>query len=367
MSNFFDSLEGQLRAAASTQIAAGETGGRPRKSWIATVAHGVPLVLGVAVSIAIAAVVLFVARHGQPSAPSGQPGSTPPPASGPPAFPHLNRTQRKELVYLEKADGTVSRQDRGCRPAPLGLGDPSRKPSLSQGSPSAGTLAILGVLRRAEAPSDRLPPRIIGAPPNQHTYPNGTIPPVHGVYIHYVRKARHRYGANYYLAPAENVNLNRPLPERCYSEQRAALRSELPGIPPTLRAGTLALESRYLTYQRQLARPYPGVCLIAINDTGNGDGGCPGYSVSQIEAGHTLSSGAPAGVPVVYGIAPDGVRTVTFYYKGKYPGHPLTVLAINNVYILHNPHQRFPNYGFPDKLVWRSASGTVLKTIRWQP
>ena len=58
-------------------------------------------------------------------------------------------------------------------------------------------------------------------------------------------------------------------------------------------------------------RPYPGVCLAALNDTGNGDGGgC--YALSQIKAGHTLTGGAPGGIPVVYGLAPEGVHSVTF-------------------------------------------------------
>ncbi len=332
-----------------------------RRSWPRAIARGIPVLLAVGTSIAVAVFALVLIRHKQLNAPTGPPGGTPPAASGPPAFLHLTRTQRKEIIYLEKAQGTAFRRDPACSPVPPG-GDPGRTPSLSQGSPSAATLALLGVLRRPAAPSDRLPPRIIG-PPNRHVYPNGTIPPVKGVYVRYIRKARHRFGANYYLAPAENVNLNPPLPERCYREQESALREELPQIPPQLRAGTLALEPRYLAHQRGSTDPYPGVCLLALNGTGNGDGGCSGYSVSQIEEGRTLSSGAPTGVPVVYGLAPDGVRSVTFYYKGRYPGHSLTVLVINNVFILHNPGQRFPDVGFPDRLVWRSASGTVLKTI----
>ena len=156
------------------------------------------------------------------------------------------------------------------------------------------------------------------------------------------------------------------MPERCYREQRAALRRELPHIPARLRAGALALEPHFLTYLRETTAPYPGVCLLALNGTGNGDGGCPGYSVSEIEEGRTLSSGAPTGVPVVYGLAPDGVRSVTFYYRGRYPGHPLTALVIDNVFILHNPGQRLPNEGFPTKLRWRSPSGVTLKTISFR-
>jgi hypothetical protein len=104
--------------------------------------------------------------------------------------------------------------------------------------------------------------------------------------------------------------------------------------------------------------------LVALNGTGNGDGSSC-YSISEIESGHTLSSGAPAGVPVVYGLAPDGVRSVTFYYHPGYPGRPLTVLAINNVFVLHDPRGRLPSNGFPDTLVWRSATGKPIKTITW--
>jgi hypothetical protein len=37
--------------------------------------------------------------------------------------------------------------------------------------------------------------------------------------------------------------------------------------------------------------------------------------VADIEAGHTLSSGGPTGVAVVYGVVPDGVRAVTLRYR----------------------------------------------------
>jgi hypothetical protein len=361
MSSFFDELETQLHAAARGQVAINNANRPTRRSWTRSAAHGIPALLAVGTTIAIAVLALVLIRHHQPNPPRNQPGGTPPAASGPPAFPHLNRAERKEIHYLMKAEGAVFRRDSACSRVPPG-GDPGRAPSLSQGSPSAPTLAILGLLRRPAAPSDRLPPRIIGRPGSRHVYPNGTIPPVTGVYVRYIRKARHRFGANYYLAPAENVNWRSPLPERCYSEQATALRQELPQIPPQLRAGALALEPRYLNYLRQTTRPYPGVSLVAINDTGNGDGGS-GFSISQIEAGRTLTTGAPSGVPVVYGLAPDGVHTVTFHYKGR-PAK--TVLVINNVFILHDTRDRLPHNGFPDKLVWRSAAGTVIKTITWR-
>ncbi len=221
------------------------------------------------------------------------------------------------------------------------------------------TITTLATLARSQRTVDRLPPRIIG-PPNRHVYPYGTYPPMTGIYVRYIRKARHRFGANYYLVPAANANTLSPVPERCYAEQRNALRRELPTILANLRQAALTLQSRYIANQQAALLPYPGVCLTAINDTGNGDGCSSGYSLSQIKAGHTLTSGAPAGVPVVYGLAPTGVRTVTLYYPRR---APQTVLAINNVFILHTPRQKLPRNGLPDRLVWRGTAGQLIKTI----
>ncbi len=99
------------------------------------------------------------------------------------------------------------------------------------------------------------------------------------------------------------------------------------------------------------------MCLLALNRTGNGNGACNGGSVSEMKSGHTLSGGAPTGVPVFYGLAPDGIHSVTFYFRRH---DPLTALVISNVFILHNPRQRL---GTPKRLVWRDASGAAVKTI----
>ncbi|MGA2014457.1 MAG: hypothetical protein ABSH51_28565 [Solirubrobacteraceae bacterium] len=365
MSSFFDELEAQLRGAARAQIAAGRSASRARRARmrIAVAVGRLPVLLTVGSSIAVAVVALVLLRHQRPITPSHPPGGPAPAASGPPAPLHLSSSQRAEVPYIDRAQAAVLRRDPSCLAPSPGVGGPGRRPSLSQGSPSADLLAILGVLRRPARPSDRLPPRIIGAPPNRRLYPNGTIPPLTGVYVRYIRKARHRFGADYYLAPAANANPLSHVPARCFREQETALHQELPQIPAKLRAGVLALETIVVAYQRRRTLPYPGVCLVAINDTGNGDGCSAGYSVSQIQAGRTLTTGAPGGVPVVYGLAPDGVRSVTFHYPGRYPGHPLTVLVIDNVFILHDVRDRLPSDGFPTRLVWRSASGAALETI----
>jgi hypothetical protein len=343
MTTFFDDLEAQLQAAARAQIAV-NAGRRARRSRARAAVHNIPVLLAIGTSVLVAVLALVLIRHKQPGAPTTPSGGTPPAASGPPAFPHLSGQQRKQIDYVMKAGGTVLRRDQGCAPASRGVGDPGRKPSLSQGSPSPATLAIIGTLRRAETTADQLPPRKIWDGPHSQPriYPYGTYPPVTGIYARYIRYARHRDGANYYLIPARNVNWRTPVPARCYHEQVTALRQALPQIPRRIRPGIFTLQATYLAYERRSTEPYPGICLTALNATGNGDpGNC--YAVSQIEAGHTLSSGAPGGVPVVYGLAPDGVRSVTFYYKGRYPGHTLTALVINNVFILHDPGDHLPS------------------------
>jgi hypothetical protein len=268
------------------------------------------------------------------------------------------RTQRQEENYLYNAWAVVVRKDRGCTRTRA----VNAKPTLSQGSPSPQLLSILSVLRRPATPADKLPARITYNPYRRD--PTGTLPPVQGIYVRYIRYARHRDGANYYLVPAENVNWMEPVPARCYTAQRAALRRQLPGIPAHLRAGVLALEPRFVAQLRHDTSPHPGVCLLGLNDTGNGDGGCGlAATVTSLEEGHPIESGAPGGVPVVDGLAPDGVRSITFYYRGRYPGHPLTALVINNVFVLHDPRDRLPDDGFPSKMVWHAADGHVIKTI----
>jgi hypothetical protein len=349
----FDQLEQELRTAQQRQ----RTRGHPRMRPLPLV----PLLTFVATAaIFVGALTLIKpgSHHPAPSRPNLT-GGQPPASSGPPGPLHLSRTDRRVINDVMKAEGNADRRDSACLPEIAGLGDPGRKPDLSSGAPSQATLMTLGTLARPARSSDRLPPRIIG-PPNRRVYPYGTYPPMQGIYVRYIRQARHRFGANYYLVPAADANTLSPVPERCYAEQRSALRDKLPTIPAHLRRAALSLQSRYIAHQRASLLPYPGVCLSAINDTGNGDGCSNGYSLSQIEAGHTLTSGAPAGVPVVYGLAPTGVRSVTLYYPKR---KPQTVLAINNVFILHNPRQKLPHNGLPDKLVWRGPGGQLIKTI----
>lgn len=309
-------------------------------------------------AIAVAAFVLTAVRHhpAQPHPTRPSIGSSPPPVSSGPVLPsNPTRRQLKEESYLRSALVAVANRDRGCEMVSRSGGRPG---SVSEGSPSQSLLSILAVLRRPARPTDRLPVRITYHPYQRD--PTGSLPPLKGIYVRYIRRARWRFGAGYYLIPAADANPLRPLPQRCYAQQQAALRRELPHIPSSLRAGTLALEPRYLNQLKLNAAQREGVCLAALNDTGNGDSCGGGFTLSAIEEGHTLASGGPTGVGVVYGVVPDGVATVTLLYHGR---RSQTVPAINNVFILRNPGQRLPQNGFPDKMIWRSAQGTIIKTI----
>jgi hypothetical protein len=149
------------------------------------------------------------------------------------------------------------------------------------------------------------------------------------------------------------------MPERCYRELHAAIARELDRVPTKLRASTLKLEPRYVDQLRAQTTPGQGVCLLALNHTGNGDGCSSGFTVAEIEAGHTLSSAGPTSVGVVYGVVPDGVRAVTLRYRTE----SITVDAIKNVFIVKNPGQRLPHDGFPHTIIWRGADNAIIKTI----
>jgi hypothetical protein len=315
----------------------------------------------VAVAVAVVAVAIVLVRPAHPATPPSaqstpNPNGPAPPAPKPLLPPHPSRQQQQEVDYLYHATGDVDRSDHACRGTPPGQ---RRQFTVSNGAPPSALLSILGVLRRPAQPTDALPTRVVGL--DHQVIPNGSLPPAKDIYVHYIRRARWRFGAGYYVVPAGNVNQSGPIPSRCYAEHREALERELQHVPVGLRRPTLALEPRFLAGWRYSTLPYAGVCLLALNSTGGGDVGC-GSSVSDIESGHTLSTGGPTGVPVAYGLVPDGVATVTYYLAGRHAGHPITVHAIGNVFIV--PLGRHaPQDGFPAKMVWRSATGEMIKTI----
>jgi hypothetical protein len=311
------------------------------------------IVFATAVAVAVAVVILAVGQI-HPGSTGGGSHSPPPQATGPLLPSNPTKRQLREENHLYAALAAVARQDQACSLASSTL---TQKATISQGSPSQALLSILGVLRRPARATDRLPVRITYHPYRRD--PNGSLPPLKGVYIRYIRRARWRYGAGYYLVPAADANARHPIPERCYAKLHTAVAHELDHVPTNLRSSTLKLEPRFVDQLRSVTAPAEGVCLAALNDTGNGDGCGGGDTLTDIEQGHTITSGGPTGVGVVYGIVPDHVETVTL----RYPRQSFTVAVINNVFILKNPHQHLANYGFPQTIIWRGTNNTTIKTI----
>ena len=327
---------------------------RRRRSLASKVFGAGGVALATAVAVAVAAVVILAARHSHPVSSGGGPSSPPPAASGPLLPSNPTSRQRREEKYLYAALSGVTRRDRTCSLVSSAL---TQRATTSQGSPSQALLSILGVLRRPAQVTDRLPVRITYNPYRRD--PTGSLPPLKGIYIRYIRRARVRYGAGYYLIPAADADALHPIPERCYAQLQAAVGRELAHVPTNLRPGTRKLEPRFVNQLRSQTTPTEGVCLAVLNDTGNGDGCGGGYTVADIEQGHTISSGGPTGVAVVYGVVPDGVKAVTL----RYPRQSFTVAVINNVFILRNARQHLPNYGFPETVIWRGTHNTTIKTI----
>jgi hypothetical protein len=327
---------------------------RHRRQRASTLLGAGGFALASAVVVAIVAFVILGAGRSHPGNMGGGPAPSPPNATGPLLPANPTGRQRHEERYLQQALTAVSIHDHTCALVSSQL---TQKATISQGSPDQALLSILGVLRRPARASDRLPTRITYHPYRRD--PTGSLPPLKGVYVRYIRRARSRYGAGYYLAPAADANGRRPMPERCYAELQAAIGRELDHVPTKLRAGTLKLEPRYVDQLRAQTTPGQGVCLLALNNTGNGDGCSSGFTVADIEAGHTLFSGGPTSVGVIYGLVPDGVRAVTLRYRTR----SITVDAVNNVFIVKNPGQRLPHDGFPNTIIWHGPDNTIIKTI----
>jgi len=236
-------------------------------------------------------------------------------------------------------------------------------PSVSEGSPSAALLSMLAVLRRPAIATDALPDH------KQITdlWDLGA----QQLYVRYVRRARWRYGAGYYVIPAANVNPIRSIQRRCYEEGARVLRHELHTIPEALRAGVLALEPRFVATQLYDARPYPGVCLADWNSLGGGAGNCH-ISTGDIANGRAFEDDSPNGFTTLWGLVPDRVATVTLDFPAaivtrrathrrvSVPARSITAKAISNVFIVLQPRD---GVGFPAKMIWRAANGKIIKTI----
>jgi len=347
MSRFFEELEAQLHGAARerahSRVQAGPRG--RRLGWLRT---AVPVALALSTTAAVAALALVLLGHQARQAGRQAGGSPSPPQvilGGTPYAPlTVTPLQRQELGYIHGAERRVL-NSAACRPPAV-----NRTPLLSQRTPSAQLLSILGVLRGPATPVQIDPDSML--PPDGET-----------VYIRYVRLARTVGRVSFYLVPAGHWLPIRSNPKRCYAQQLKALHEALPEIPAGLRAGTLTLLVRQIAADRQADRSQAtdGICLQAVTPRG-ASGSCLD-SVADLAGWGTIGAGGTGTSDLLTGVVPDGVKSVTLRFKATKHWRALSVTGdvVGNVFVVRAARAA---YGlFPTKILWRDAGGRVVKIV----
>lgn len=366
-----DQLERQLRGSVAHNADRRPTLRLRPRSW----SRGLPALIVAAstvVALAVAAFALVALHHGRP------PSSRPTPLA---TTHHRSRVGPRpgrpgpiprdvDDAVIAAAFNAAWKTDPACGP---GRG-PAAGATLSHGSPSAAMLSTLPILRRPATSADRLPASL--------DFHGRLIGPFQGgeVYIRYVRLARLVDGSTFYLVPVGKLGrppLSPAAADRCYGLLVAALRSELPTVrraerAPTLRYGhSNFAESRY---SLETSSVHEGVFLFQEEASGGG-GSCCGQSPSTIGQMGMLGGGGGGKPPspiVMDEVVPSGVATVTLQFPAtRHGSHRLPPLSatgdvVNDVVVIPIP-TLFQRGGWPTTAIWRSASGSVIKTINETP
>jgi hypothetical protein len=334
MSRFFDDLEAQLHRAASAQTAASRLESArpsPGRRRLGSTLRALPVLLAVAIAVAVVAVVL-AGHGGGPSAP----------ASGrPPQLAQLlhqpKSALRREDEYLQAAAKRTACESAGYKPGK----------QYVTGTPGAAWTSQLAVLRRPAAAGD--------VPSRQ------TIQGISGIYRGSVRRARVSGGAGYYIIPTRGDGLGRiGITPRCVARIEAALKRSAPNIPVSLRAKTLALGAALLAREEQPADA--GVAAsVCLAYAGRESGGVTcGFSAGGLTHGMINLTGPG----MVAGVVPDGVASVTVRLPGLHGAPPRTPTAdvTGNVFVVRAAGVMFGTRKGTE-VIWRSAAGTVIRTI----
>jgi len=271
------------------------------------------------VAVGVVVVALGVLRHSPAASPAGAASSG---RHLPGLLAHLSPGQRREVARLDQV--VISWEARaGCQPRP---------PALRQGAPSHELLSLIGVLRRAQQPSDVLPKQVLT--------PLGL-----GTYIDYVRLARRVGATRYYIVPARGL-ATPMLSRRCHTAVRATMLRADATLPKRLRVPVAVL----LPVQQKVPteRPAAQLCLISVHRNASFTGDCE--VTSAIESGQLIEQTAT----VFAGIVPDGVASVLL----RYPRRTVTERVVDNVFVAHVAHGED---AVPPRIVWRGASGRVIR------
>jgi len=338
--------DARVRATPPHSRSARTSGGaRPVRSARArNIIGALAVSLSVGVTVAVVAIVISLGHGPGPrSASPGGSGGVPPDPSSAPGYDQVSQ-------YIFRAQMTANRHDPGCL---VGSNAPPRHPMISDGRPSQAMLDAFAIFRRPQQPTDRLPRGAV----------SGAGGTVRGIYVHYIRRAQHRYGGAYYLIPAADVNAGSRVPARCFTEQATALQQQLPHIPPQLRRRAARLDAESIAYQRYRQQHPSGICLSHLNNQGDGGGGCGATLIdTENHPGLGLSQGDSQSGSINAGIVPDGIASITYRYaKTRHSrAFTITVAVINNLVVYKTP--RGANSARVS-LTLRAASGTVIRTL----
>jgi len=94
-----------------------------------------------------------------------------------------------------------------------------------------------------------------------------------------------------------------------------------------------------------------------------GYGGIGGSTAATIDQGGLLGGFSdPTGPEFIDGLVPNGIATVTLYYRAR---SPIRMRVIDNVFAAAFARATFPPrmFGQPAREVWRAANGRIIKTF----
>jgi hypothetical protein len=350
------------RAGRAASGSAGSSAGV--RSWALAGVHALPIVLTVALAVAVGAgfIVLVHASHG---------GLT--------SAERLRRAQR----YIAIAQVRTERRDPGCVAAVPPI-------SGSSGTPGHPLLSSVAALRGAGG----APAVLLGS------FLSHLGPPVPtGVYRGFERLARtailpapgsapaltvpgpvgllqvHDRRARFYVMAAADVTGTAIAPARCNTEQTAALRGELPRIPRALRSPTLRLAAQMLAQRRAVARQAEGIVVMVLTPNGGGTliDGYTATTAQLRQRGALSQAGFQWGKGMIFsGVVPDGVASVTLNFPAQMrsgkatPAFTVTTHPVGGVFEVWLPRTWVPqSFGgiTTNQITWRAANGTVIKTI----
>ncbi|MGH2896479.1 MAG: hypothetical protein ACRDPM_24855 [Solirubrobacteraceae bacterium] len=337
MTSFFHDLEEQLRSAARQRTGAASVPERsPRGRSVASGLRAVPVIVAVAVTLAIVAGALLVLVPGHSHTPP-----TPPAGGGLGAIlgAQPQAQIQRELRLIAQATRSVQ-QSAVCRRS-----IPTRV-RLIQGRPSQALMGVLGVLRRRPTVADHLA---------MHLFDSDAP-----IYAGSIRRAFRAAGTSYYIYVEHDTGAGYPS-DRCLTLQVEALNRALPTLPGPLRAPTRMLEARLVAYERKLkAFPHQDT-LCFVMWAHNGESSSCGAPASQLQTAGV----APESLSdTMGGIVPDGVASVTLRYpaRGGHPARSFTSSVRGNVYAVRMAGISGGPEGAPT-IIWRAAGGRVLKVI----